>query len=146
MARFRYRMQSILNIKQKMEEQAKMDFAAARMRLDEEEEKLQVLKDRKETYQEEGRALRRDSLKVREIIENRDAVAVMDEFIAYQQRQVALAEKELEQARQNLQIAMQETKTQEKLREKAFEAFIHEENAKEAKEVDELVSYTHGRR
>ena len=109
-------MQSILNIKQKMEEQAKMDFAAARMRLDEEEEKLQVLKDRKETYQEEGRALRRDSLKVREIIENRDAVAVMDEFIAYQQRQVALAEKELEQARQKLQIDKQENKNQIKLR------------------------------
>lgn len=146
MARFRYRMQSILNIKQKMEEQAKMDFAAARMRLDEEEEKLQVLQERKEAYQEEGRGLRRDSLKVREIMENREAVAIMDEFIAWQQQQVRLAEKELEQARQRLQIAMQETKTQEKLREKAFEAFMHEENAKEAKEIDELVSYTHGRR
>ena len=36
MARFIYRMQSILNIKEKMEEQARMEFAAARMRLDEE--------------------------------------------------------------------------------------------------------------
>ena len=38
---------------------------------------------------------------------------------------------------------MQESKTQEKLREKAFEAFVKEENAKEAKEVDELVSYNY---
>ena len=51
MARFRYRMQSILNIKEKLEEQAKMEFAAARMHLDEEEEKLQVLFDRKESYE-----------------------------------------------------------------------------------------------
>lgn len=39
---------------------------------------------------------------------------------------------------------MQESKTQERLREKAFEEFMREENAREAREVDELVSYTHG--
>ena len=57
MARFIYRMQSILNIKEKMEEQARMEFAAARMRLDEEELKLQALIERKESYEEQGREL-----------------------------------------------------------------------------------------
>ena len=146
MARFRYRMQSILNIKEKLEEQAKMDFAAARMHLDEEEEKLQVLFDRKESYENKGRELRKSSLKVPDILENRDAIAVMDEFIFLQKRQVKLAEDELEAARLKLQLARQETRTQERLREKAFEVFIHEENVKEAKEVDELTSYTHGRK
>ena len=47
MAKFIYRMQSILNIKEKLEEQARMDFAQANMRLAAEEEKLQQLKDRK---------------------------------------------------------------------------------------------------
>ena len=55
MARFIYRMQSILDIKEKMEEQARMDFAAARMHLDEEEEKLQILNDRKADYENKGR-------------------------------------------------------------------------------------------
>lgn len=146
MARFRYRMQSILNIKEKMEEQAKMEFAAARMHLDEEEEKLQILFDRKESYENKGRELRKDSLKVLDILENRDAIAMMDEFIFLQKQQVKLAEDRLEAARRKLQLARQETKTQERLREKAFEAFIHEENAKEAKEVDELTSYTHSRK
>lgn len=146
MAKFVYRMQSILNIKVKMEEQAKMEFAAARMRLDEEEEKLSLLFERKETYQEEGRALRKNGLKVLEIMENRDAVGIMDEFIADQRYQVSLAERALEEARLRLQLAMQESKTQEKLRERAFEEFLHEENAKEAKEIDELVSYTHSHR
>jgi flagellar FliJ protein len=41
---------------------------------------------------------------------------------------------------------MQESKTQAKLREKAFEAFLKEENAKESKEIDELVSYTYGQK
>ncbi|NBJ93515.1 flagellar export protein FliJ [Parablautia muri] len=146
MARFRYRMQSILNIKIKMEDQAKMEFAAARMHLDEEEEKLQVLFDRKEAYENKGRELRKNSLKVLDILENRDAIAVMDEFILFQKQQVKLAEDQLEAARKKLQLARQESKTQERLREKAFEVFIHEENAKEAKEVDELTSYTHGRK
>ena len=146
MARFIYRMQSILDIKTKMEEQAKMEFAAARMRLDEEEEKQRGLEERKNAYEEKGRALLRDSLKVLEIMENQDAIARMDEFIALQQKNVEKAQQLLEEARVSLQMAMQESKTQEKLKEKAFEEFIHEENAREAKEVDELTSYTHGRK
>ncbi|MDE6890768.1 MAG: flagellar export protein FliJ [Lachnospiraceae bacterium] len=144
MARFIYRMQSILNIKEKMEEQARMEFAAARMRLDEEELKLQALIERKEGYEEQGRALRQDALKVMDIMENRDAIGVIDEFIMNQREQIRIAERALEDARMKLQLAMQESKTQEKLREKAFEEFMREENAREAKEVDELVSYTHG--
>ena len=146
MARFIYRMQSILDIKTKMEEQAKMEFAAARMRLDEEEEKQRVLEERKNAYEEKGRMLRRDSLKVPEIMENQDAMARMDEFIALQQKNVEKAQQQLEEARVSLQMAMQESKTQEKLKDKAFEEFIHEENVREAKEVDELTSYTHGRK
>ena len=43
MARFIYRMQSILNIKLKTEDQAKMEFGAARHKLDLENDRL-VLK------------------------------------------------------------------------------------------------------
>ena len=54
MARFRYKMQSILDIKEKLETKAKQDFAQANQRLMEEEEKLDALKRRKEAYLEEG--------------------------------------------------------------------------------------------
>ena len=77
---------------------------------------------------------------------NRDAVGIMDEFIADQRKHVSLAERALEDGRLRLQLAMQESKPQQRLREKAFEEFLHEENVKEAKEIDELVSYTHGHR
>lgn len=146
MARFIYRMQSILDIKEKMEEQAKMEFAAARMRLDEEEEKLQLLNHRKADYEDKGRELRKDGLKIREILENREAITRMEEFIFLQEQQVLLAGEQLENARYKLQLARQESKTQERLREKAFDEFMQEENAREAKEIDELTSYTHGRK
>ena len=146
MAKFKYRMQSILEIKKKLEEQAKNEFAAARAALNEEEDKLEQLKKRKEAYEDEGRALRENTLNIMDIIENKEALLRMDEFIADQQLNVKRAQDRMEEARLALQTAMQESKTQEKLREKAFEQFVKEENAKESKEIDELVSYTYGRK
>ena len=146
MSKFVYRMLSILEVKKKLEEQARNDFAAARVRLTEEEEKLQILLDRKEAYEQKGRELRESALNVMEIIENKEAILRMDEFATQQRLEVKRAEDLLEEARVALQNAMQESKTQEKLREKAFEAFVKEENAKEAKEIDELVSYTYGKK
>jgi len=146
MAKFIYRMQSVLDIKVKMEEQARMEFATARMRLDEEEEKLNHLIQRKADYEEEGRALRSDALKVLDILENKQAIERMNEMILQQKDAVMRAERLLDEARMKLQTAMQESKTQERLKEKAFEEFVKEIYAQEAKEVDELTSYTYGQK
>lgn len=146
MSKFIYKMQSILNLKYKLEDQAKMEFAAARRRLDEEEERLERLKERKLSYEEEGRSLREDNLNVQDIMDNRHAILQMEEFIEYQKIRVKEAETDLERERRKLQEVMQERQVQEKLREKAFETFVREENAQESKEVDELVSYTYGQK
>ncbi|MCH5260686.1 MAG: flagellar export protein FliJ [Lachnospiraceae bacterium] len=146
MAKFRYRMQSILNIQYQLETQAKMELGRAQMKLMEEEEKLQTLIDRKEAYLEEGRKMRSDAVNVDDLRDNRNAVLIMDELIEVQRGQVALAEKEVEAARLKLQGIMQERKMHEKLKEKALEQFRREENAAEGKAVDELTSYTYGQR
>lgn len=146
MARFVYRMQSILNIKIQMENQAKMEFGQAQRRLLEEEERLEGLYNRKEFYLEEGRKLRMDSLKVLSLRDNEYAVARMEEYIEAQKESVRNAELQVEEARQKLQEVMTERKAQERLREKAFEQFMQEENAREGKEVDELTSYTYGQK
>ena len=67
MTKFSFRLESILQIKIKLEEQAKMEFAAAKMRLNEEEDKLQTLKDRKEAYEQELKRLYMGNLDVRRI-------------------------------------------------------------------------------
>ncbi len=144
MAKFVYRMQSILNIKNQMETQAKMELGQAQHRLMEEEERLERLFDRKNHYLEEGRRIRLDSIKVQSLRDNEYAIARMDELIETQTENVRKAEKKVEEAREKLEEIMKERKGQEKLREKAFEQFIREENAKESKEVDELTSYTYG--
>ncbi len=146
MAKFIYRMQSILDIKVKLETQAKMQFASAKHALDLEEEKLEILISRKEAYLEEGRSLRNNSLNVKQLKDNKTALQTMDIFIEEQKGQIRIAEEKLEKARIRLQEVMQERKIQEKLREKSFEDFLMEENHRESKEVDELTSYTYGQR
>ena len=146
MAKFTYRMQSILDIQYQLESQAKMELGRAQMKLMEEEERLRKLIDRKEAYLEEGRKMRSDALHVDDLRDNRNAVLIMDEMIEVQKVQVALAEKEVEAARLKLQEVMQERKMHEKLKEKAFEQYMYEENTAEGKAVDELTSYTYGQR
>ncbi len=143
MAKFRYSLQSVLNIKLKMETQAKQEFSAAKGRLDEEEAKLAALLRRKEGYEQEGARLRQGVLKLLDLEENKNAIAVMEQLAGEQREQVELARKRLEQAREKMADAMKDRKTYEKLREKAFEEYRLEENRQEGKAVDELVSYTY---
>lgn len=146
MARFRYSMQSILNIKLKMETQAKQEFSAAKAALDEEEERLQRLFDRKAGYEERAAGLLSGTLNVRDINENKMAVLCMDRYIEEQRLQVAKAERNLEQARERLTEVMMERKTHETLKDKAFQQFLMDEKRQESKEIDELTSYTYGQK
>lgn len=146
MARFRYSMQSILDIKLKMETQAKQEFSAARAALDEEEARLAGLADRKREYEREAARLRSGTLNFRDMKENKTAIRCMDNFIFDQKLCVKKAEDVLEQARLKLAEVMMERKTHESLKEKAFDEFLREENRREGKEVDELTSYTYGQK
>ena len=146
MARFRYSMQSILDIKLKMETQEKQGFSAARSALDVEEERLEVLCDRKKDYEEEATRLRMGVLDRLELETNRTAILRMENYIEDQKEQVAVAERNLEAARERLTQVMKERKIHETLREKAFGIFLVEENRREGKDVDELTSYTYGKR
>ena len=146
MARFRYSMQSILDIKLKLETQAKQEFSSAHAVLDTEEAKLGALCDRKAGYERQGRELRQGTLKIRDIEENKTAVLCMENFITEQRLCVKRAEDNLEKARQKLAEVMMERKTHEKLKEKSFEQFLMDEKSQESKEVDELTSYTYGQR
>lgn len=144
MAKFIYRMQNILDIKLKMEDQAKASFAEANKELLIQEEKLEGLIRRREEYELEGQILRLEKLNVIKLKDNSRALQVMKDMIKAQEMVVSIARDKVELARRKLQVAMQERKTQEKLKENAFEEFKHELNSEESKEVDELVSYRFG--
>lgn len=145
MSKFIYRMQNILVIKDKMEQQAKNDFAAANIRLMEEQEKLEMCLQKRAYLEAAGRELLlADRLSILDIEENKKLVAHAGEQVRAQTIQVRMAEKKMEEMRIRMQKAMQERKTQELLKEKAFQEFLQEEKAAENKEIDQLTSYTYG--
>ena len=146
MAKFVYRMQNILEIKDKMETQAKMQYAQARAKLNEEEAKMEALKRRRTSYEDEYRELVSKNLDVLKITGTKTAILRMDEFIQVQLLNIHVAQKNVEAAKNHLQEAMKERKTHEKLREHALEDFMHELNRVESKEIDELTSYTYGQK
>lgn len=143
MAKFRYRMQNILDIKEKMENQAKTAYGVANAKLATEQQKLQDILIRRAGYEAKARELVSGNINVLEIRECRKAIDVLKSKQRSQMMNVHAAERNVELARKQLNEAMVERKTHEKLKEKSFEEFKQELLHEESKEIDELVSYTY---
>jgi flagellar FliJ protein len=147
MARFVYRMQSVLNIKQQTENQTKMEFALAQNELNQQLDILDEYVKRKERYLKEAEELRNeDSLKLQDILDNQYATAQMDVMIKQQSMVVKQYEERVEKVRVKLTRNVQERKMQESLREKAFAEFLEEQKQEEAKENDQRSSFTYAQR
>lgn len=145
MSVFRYRMQNILDIKKKMEIQAKNEYAIANRNLDEEKEKLNALLGRRRYYEDKVREhLTQEKLDLKEVMEAKVAIRSIEEQMRRQYERVRRAELILEEKRTEMTELMTERKTHEKLKEQAFEAFMQEERKAEIKQIDELTSYVYG--
>lgn len=143
MAKFVFKMQSILNIKLKLESQAKIAYGQANRKLKEEEGVLQALIAQRGVYEKRAVELVNGRINVRDIRENRQSIDIMKSRIRAQMLVVRAAEKQVEAAREKLNEVMIERKTFEKLREHAFEDFKQEVAYEENQAVNELVSYTY---
>jgi len=144
MAKFVYKMQSLLNIKEKLEEQEKTAYGLAKAVLNEEEEKLAQLIAKKNRYLEEKKQKMSEVLDVLELSRLEQAVHTAELMIKEQVLVVKKAEKAVALAQIRLENAMKERKIQEKLRERALEEFLKEEEAKEQQEINELVTFRFG--
>lgn len=143
MAKFKYRMQNILDIKMKLESQAKIAYGNANLHYLQEQEKLQEIVLRKTRYDKRLKELVQGDINVIDIKHAREDVNNIKVIMRRQMVEVHKAEQALEEARKALNQVMQERKGQEKLREKAFDEFKKEIATSESKEIDELVSYTY---
>ena len=141
MAKFIYEMQNILDIKYKLEEQAKQEYMSVQARLNDAVLTLDRLEERKNSYMDQYMSMVSDRLDVLEIENCKNSIIIMDEYIARQQAVIDKIQQELDLAVLKLNEAMKERKIHEKLRENQFEKFKKELNLEEMKEIDELVSY-----
>ena len=93
MAKFVYKMQNILNIKMRLETQAKTEFSQASARLDEEEDKLRSLILRRRTYEDELKNASNDKLDINKLKQYNNYIAVIKELMEKQALQVRVAQK-----------------------------------------------------
>ena len=143
MAKFVYRMQNILNLKEKLEAQEKIAFSLANQKVLEEQEKLSALMIRRADYEQQLKKLTQGDLSIKDIKICKDSINAMKSKIRDQLMEVSKAQKALEIQRKRLDDIMKDRKTHEKLREKAFEDFKEEIKADESKANDQLVSFTY---
>jgi flagellar FliJ protein len=143
MKKFQYSMENVLQIKKKLEEQMKIAYGNARLRLTKEEEKLEQLIKKKNSYEDELRYLRSGKLVLLKIKQCEQAIDIMKTNIKQQTTAVKNATQRLEVARIRLNDSMVERKTQERLKDKAWEGYMLEFDSEERKEVDELNSFNY---
>ena len=136
-------MQNILDIKNKLETQEKTAFAIEVQKLRVEEERLVRIRNEIEYYEDLIRGQGDKQINILEWKRCNEALEYKKNEEKVQIQHVKLAEKNVYIARGRLNKVMIERKTQEVLKEKAFEEFVKELNENEKKEVDELVSFTY---
>ena len=146
MSKFRFKLQSVLDVKEKMENQQKIEYGLANARLTEERDILEQLLIQKAGYDRKSRELMKGKLNLLEVKSCRKAIDTMKSRIPTQMMAVHRAERQVEEERRKLNEIMVERKTYEKLREKQFDEYKQELLHEEGKEVDELVSYTYGQK
>ncbi|HHX54935.1 MAG TPA: flagellar export protein FliJ [Clostridiales bacterium] len=144
MTKFVYKMEDILEIKIQLEDQAKTEYANARRLLFIEEDKLKKLFLEHDVFQEKLTDLISSKIELLEIQKCKDAIELYKEYIEQQKKKLAIAEHNEEIARLNLQEAMIERKTYDKLKEKAREEYMYEYESWQQKEIDEITSYRYG--
>lgn len=141
MAKFVYKMQNILELKVRLESQAKTEYAQKAAELNAEEEKMQRLILKGREYENRIREYSEFKIDIVNVRKYSEYFEIIKENIKEQALKITIAQRNLERARQKLNVTIQERKIQDKLKEKAFEEFKIELNEQEKKEIDELVSF-----
>lgn len=143
MAKFKYSMQNILEIKMKLETQAKNEFSIANRKYQTEKDRLDELVLKRVGYETRLKESLCGELNIRDINNLKKDINSIKSAIRTQLSNVKKAEDELGIKRYALNELMKERKTHEKLREKKFDEFQKEERDNESKEIDQLVSFTY---
>ena len=145
MAKFVFRLQSYLGVKEQLEEQKKNEYGNAIRRLEEEKEKLRML----EFELQENVTLFKKALSTSiapvEIRRYNNRIEYLKVVIVEQKGRVQAAEQFVEEKRLELVEAMKERKALETVKERSYEEYLKEEQRAEQAVVDGIVSYQYAK-
>jgi len=141
MAKFNFKLKSILNIKEKMEDLKKNEFGKAVMALEAEKARLAALEDTKVLCIQSFRNSIEGGISPDDLRQHNLFIDKLKILIKQQIAAIKRAEEYVETKRLELVEAMRERKTMDTLKDNAYEEFLAEEKQSEQKTIDEIVSY-----
>lgn len=142
MAKFIFKLQSVLNLRKQKEDSIKNELANATRKLEAEKRKLSELETMLEdTVREFNERTKKTT--VHELIEFNEYLSLLNSRIKTQKENVNNAAQYVDKVREELVKAVKERKILEKLRERQFEEFLLEQKKLEQKTNDEIVSYNY---
>ncbi|MCL2170430.1 MAG: flagellar export protein FliJ [Defluviitaleaceae bacterium] len=141
MAKFSFKLASILSIKEKMEDLKKNEMAKAIQALEREKQRLRELVQTRLDCIDSFRNSINTGVKPEDIKSHNQYLEKLKMMIKAQEMVVEMATAFVEQKRLELVEAMREKKAMEKLKENAYEQHVIEEKQEEQKSIDEIVSY-----
>lgn len=146
MSKFIFKMQNFLNVKEKLEEQKKIDYGNAVSKLEKEQQILKNLKQQKQELIKNIKNNIKNQVYFDQLQNINNYIVFIDKQIYEQKQCLNDAYKQVEQARNNLVEAVKDTKTLQSLKDNEREKYFFLEGQKEQKNVDELVSYKYNKK
>ncbi|MCL1936563.1 MAG: flagellar export protein FliJ [Defluviitaleaceae bacterium] len=142
MSKFKFKMESVLNLKERIAEQKEQEFGKAMQALAKEKTILEnYYTDRKNAISQLKSEMESSNLKPIDFQILSNYIESTKVKIVNQEKLIKKAEQFVEFKRRELVEATKEKKMMEKLKENEFEEYIDETKKKEQKTVDEIVSF-----
>jgi flagellar FliJ protein len=141
MAGFKFRLQTLLDLKEQLEKSAKNELGVAVMKLEGEKAKLLEIESSISICLDDYRHACTGTIRPEKIKEIKYYLDFLQNEKRSQEANVKREQQNVDKIREKLVEILKERKILENLRDKNFEEYRKQETLKEQQQVDELVSY-----
>lgn len=145
MAKFNFHLQSLLDIREKKEEDKKNEFGKAIGILEDEKGLLNILLEKEQKIHGQIYEKLSCSIDVSELKMRNQYISYLDKQKTLQHQLINKAQQNVDIKREELLQVVKEKRMIEVLKEKAFEDFKKQELLQEQKNIDELISFKYKR-
>jgi flagellar FliJ protein len=146
MKAFRFRLQTKLDICQRQEQVTREEMHRRVVVRNQVMQELELLENRFQCLEQSIRELNANPGQFPRIMINRQYIPVLNQHIKASEENLVLAEEAVEEVRMELIERMRETRTLEKLKDKAWHRYLHEMLLEEQKHIDEVAGTAHHRK
>ena len=138
---FKYRLEPVLALKEKLEESKKRELGLAHQYHEKVKDEKEILVKEQERAYEEAKIKSNEKVNIQQLKQFNYYTHYMKKVINLKTEEVKLASREVQQKREELIEAVKERKILENLKEIHLEGYKEEEKRKENSIIDEIVTY-----